>query len=184
MPIEIPTKKEWEENQEDGEFAPLKRGEYLAKITKVEEDEQEAYNDPSTLEKVLNVRFEVEETRDGEQPTDEEGEDAEGKYVFFTANLESLGFQQDGTPSKARQFLCHSTNSDIENDKLVIQDEEKLIGRKVYIDVVTKQSKSGNRYNKVSRIKPYKDNPDFESESSEDIPVVEEDDIDTDDIPY
>jgi hypothetical protein len=179
--IKGPSKKELDETKTD--FSLIVPEEYLVEVSEIEEKTQPKYKKPTETEEVLNVRFKIIETREGEEPRDEDGNDATGRLLFFTANVESLGFQTDGTPSKARQFLWYIIGADIE-DEIVIEDTNKLIGKRIYADVIKKENQKGEMTNRIVRFIKIKKSK-LEQVKKE-IPVVEDDDdeISVSEIPF
>ncbi len=168
--IKIPTK---EETETEG-FITLPEDDYLLEIEEAEEKNQKKYQSED-MEDVLNVRFKVKGLRDDGKLVDDEGEDATGRKLFFTGRLESLGFQQDGTPSKTRQLLCFAMGSDInEGPELEASD---LIGKKLYGQVIKKMNTKGVMTNRIVRFIPIK------KEKKDDIPVVE-DETSVEDLPF
>jgi hypothetical protein len=175
MTIKIPSKQELDE--QGTEYTTLPADDYLVKIEDIEEATQPKYKDPSKTENVLKVKLKVIETRDGEPAKDDEKEDATGRLFFFTANIESLGFQKDGTASKARQFLCYSTGNEIEAT-VEIDDVKNLLGKNVYARVIKKENQKGVMQNRVVGFAPVKGSNKKQSSKQEEIPVIDDDDID------
>ena len=183
MKIQTPSKEELDNQMDD--FTLIKADDYLVTVEEIEEKEQQKYQSEET-EQVLQVKLNIEETRDGDQPVDVEGNDATDRKLFFFARVESLGFQRDGTPSKARQFLARTANRDV-NDEIVIEDTQDLVGRKIYASVLETTNSKGEERNKISRFAPVKNQSSLYegNDDLEDIPVVNEDDeLDTEDIPF
>lgn len=184
MKIESPSKEELEKDMND--YTLIRADDYLVTVEEIEVKEQQKYQSEET-EQVLQVQLNIEETRDGDQPVDVEGNDATNRKLFFFARIESLGFQRDGTPSKARQFIWRTANKDV-NEGFTLEDTNDLLGREVYASVLETTNSKGEERNKISRFAPVKDQSPLyeepEDEDLKDIPVVEDDDdILTEDIP-
>ena len=192
MKITIPNKEE----TENKEFSTLPEDDYILEVEEVKEERQPKYQQDGE-EDVLNIRFNVLGLRDGGKLVDDNDEPAENRKLFFTARLESMGFQQDGTPSKTRQLLCYVTKTDI-NDGLEM-DAQDLVGKKVIGQVIKKKNTKGIMTNRIVRFITLKDDPSDHYDKQdkiandvapdvekENIPVVndDEDDIDTKNIPF
>lgn len=195
--MEFPSKKEFNENTQ---FALLPSDDYELIIVELKEEKQDKYMakpDKETGEKpqedVLKVKLEVVGFKDGAKATDEAGEDATGKNVFFTGRPASMGWQQDGTPSKTRCILAYATGQGID-DKLNIEDWQDLVGKTVFAEIIQKANQKGKKTNRISRfITPRKIRE--ESKSKKDDEVItevangkdtskSENEIKPEDIPY
>ncbi len=172
----IPSKEEID--AEKKEFTLVPADDYLVKIESVEEKEQPKYKNPNEKETVLNVRFKIIETRDGEKAKDDNGDDATDRLLFFTANIESVGWQTDGTPSKARQLVCYAMDTDIES-AVELESEQDLVGRKIYAQVVKKNNTKGELVNRIVRFSKVKGD-----KKEREIPVIDDDDLSVSEIPF
>lgn len=184
MKIKSESKEELDKNMDD--FSLIKADDYLVTVEDIEEKEQKKYQSDET-EQVLQVQLNIEETRDGGQPVDVEGNDASDRKLFFFARVESLGFQRDGTPSKARQFIWRTANKDV-NEAFTLEETDELIGREVYASVLETTNNKGEKRNKISRFAPVKSQTPL-YEGDEDIPVVDAEgsddgELEPDDIPF
>ncbi len=176
--IKIPSKKELDEQGTEYTLLPI--DDYLVEVDAIEAETQPKYKKPEETEQVLKIKFRILKTRDGEDAKDEEGEDATGRLLFFTANIESLGFQKDGTASKARQFLCFITGNDIESET-EIKDEKTLLGEKIYAKVIKKENQKGEMQNRVVGFAPVK-----KKAPTKEIPIIDDadDEINVEEIPF
>ena len=131
-----PSKENWD--KEKPSFPILPHQEYELIIEKVEEDKQNKYmakpdkNGQIPQEDIINVLLEIVAYRDGGSPEDEEGGDARGRKVFFTGRPNSMGWMQDGTPSKTRCFVAYGLRKDIDSD--LDWEWEDLVGKTIYAE--------------------------------------------------
>lgn len=192
--MEFPSKKE---SDEATQFVLLPPDDYELIITEIKEEMQDKYMakpDPNTgvkpQEATLRVVLEVVAFKDGAPASDQEGKDATGRKLFFTGRPGSMGWQQDGTPSKTRCLLAFATEQNID-EKLHLDDWQELIGKSVFAEVIQKANLKGKKTNRISRIiTPRRDRTEsktIKDDEGHEIPVgeppVEEEPIDKDEIP-
>ena len=186
--MEFPSHKEFDEQTQ---FALLPADDYELIITEIKEDKQDKYMakpDKETGEKpqedVLKVTLGVIGFKDGAKATDESGEDATGKKIFFTGRPASMGWQVDGTPSKTRCILAYATGQGID-DKLNIEDWQDLVGKTVFAEIIQKANQKGKKGNRISRfITPRKIREEPKTEEKIETEELPEDDINPKDLPF
>ena len=139
-----------------GRFALLVHDDYELVVDEVKEDMQEKYGGVKDkegnpiMEQIVNIVFKVMGFRGGVGIcTDEEGKDAVGRKVFFTARPASCGFMRDGTPSKTRTLVAYALGQDVSGE-IVFDDWLELQGRTLYAEVIQKETPKGKR-NAISR---------------------------------
>jgi len=149
---------------EERNYSLLPQDDYELIISKVEPDIQPKFNakpDKKTgeipQEEIVNIILEVMNCKDGSDPIDEEGKDARGRKVFFTARPGSSGFMKDGTPSKTRSLVAYALGKDVEED-LEFENWENLLEKVVYAEIIQKTNTKGFKKNVISRfVLPPKD---------------------------
>lgn len=161
-------------------FSLLKQDDYELIIDEVKPTTQSKYNakpDKNGVipqEDIVNVKLKVLSCKDGSEPTDEEGKDAVGRIVFFTARPGSSGFMKDGTPSKTRSFVAYALNKSVDDD-IEFGDWEELLGKTLYAEVIQKVNTKGVKKNVISRfVLPPKGKKKVAPIKEEEIPVIEE----------
>lgn len=146
----IPSKKELDETK-GGDFALIPHEEYKLKVVELEKKNQLKYGSEDEYEDVVNVTLEVAGFKSSaEEPKDEDDNSALGRKLWFYARPHSMGFQQDGTPSKTRCLVYYGLG---EKDIKKGFDFEwtDLKGKIVYAEVAQKTNKKGNEVNFISR---------------------------------
>lgn len=192
--ITFPSKKTLDEQKQD--FTLLPADDYLLKIVNVEEKKQRKYQSEE-MEDIVNVKLEILSFKDGEQAKDIEGENANGRFVFFTGRPDSFGFQSDGTPARTRCLVAYATGQDIFGD-IDLESWEQLLGKEMSAEIIQKQNTKGETKNRISRFLAPKNRPKAKpaekpaekpTEKSDDgripddeVPVMEEDEIDPEEI--
>lgn len=146
--MQFPSKQQLDSSKKT--FTILPHDDYELVISKIEPKTQQKYQKPDETEDVVNMTLEVQALRDGSEPFDIKGESAVDRKVFFTLRPNSLGYKQDGTPSKSRELLAYSTGQDIDSE-LGIENWEVLLGKTVYAEVGKKQNSKGEDKNIILR---------------------------------
>src|SRR3990167_9611313 len=168
--MQFPSKKQFEKNHP--KFALIPDDDYSLKITKIEETKQKKYQSQDD-EDVFNITLVVVCLKDGTEAIDEEGKPAEGRRVFFTARPDSMGFSQDGMPSKTRSLVAYATDQDV-YEEIELEAWEQLLGKQVNTHVIIKPNQKGERKNVIGRfLAPRMRKPKID----DDIPVIEEEEI-------
>lgn len=175
--INLPSKKVLDEQKP--EYALLPVDYYKLKVEKVELKMQDKYQSEEQ-EEVINVMFDVVSLKSGDKAFDIDGKEAKGRKVFGTFRTESIGFQQDGTPSKTRQLIAYATEQDV-FEEINLSDWQDLVGKEVIAELVEHTSKKGVKSNKIEKfLKPL-------IKTGEEIPIINDlpkEEIDVQDIPY
>lgn len=151
MSIKIPSKQAWSDKPKN-DFPLLPHDEYELLIAQVEEKQQEKYQSHD-MEDVVNITLEVKGLKGSiEEPKDVDGNTALGRKIWFTARPDSLGFMQDGTPSKTRCFLCYAFGKDINAEWDMSESWNDLVGLSIYAEISSKRNTKGREVNFISRI--------------------------------
>ncbi len=177
--LNIPSKKKLDESR--SKFPLLPQDDYLLEIAELKEEMQENY-DKTGEEEAINITFNIVCLKDGSKAVDIEGNLANNRKIWCTIRPNSLGFMQDGTPSKTRAIIAYATGQDIFED-MILEDWQSLSGKTIAAEIIQYLDKQGNKRNKIGRFiaprlrQAVKLNTDG-------IPVIEEgDDIDVENIP-
>lgn len=170
---------------EENSFALLPNDDYELRIVKIEEATQDKYKavpDKDGFipqEPIIKISLDIVAYKDGAPVKDDEGKDATGSTIFFTGRPESMGFMQDGTPSKTRCLIAYATGQAVE-DELTLESWEQLLDKNVFAEIIKYTTGKGAKRNKISRfITPRRQRgvepPKPEKISQDDIPVIEDD---------
>lgn len=172
--MKFPSKKELDETKQ--EFPLLPAEDYRLEVVKLEMKTQEKYQSKEE-EEVINVTLEVVSYKDGEVAHDVDGKEAKGRRVFFTARPDSIGFQNDGTPSKTRALVAFATGQDVYGE-IDLESWEFLLGKRVDAEIIQKENTKGVVQNRISRFiapKGQRPKPVPEEVSVDDeVPIPEE----------
>lgn len=164
--MKFPSKKDLDKQKK--EYVLLPQDDYLLKVEDIEEKEQENY-DRTGMEDIVNITFKIISLKDGGMAKDVEKKDATGRKIFFTARPNSMGFMQDGTPSKTRSFVANITRQDI-FEELELGDWQDLKGEMINAEIIQYITKKDEKRNKISRFIPIK----VKETSDNNFPTVED----------
>lgn len=166
--MKFPSKQQIDE--EKPQFALLQEEDYMLKITSVSEEVQDKYQS-SEQEDVVNIKFDILSYKDGTEAKDVDGESTKDRKIFFTGRPGSMGFMQDGTPSKLRSLVAIVMEQDIFGE-IELEAWQQLLGKEVaaHITQYIPKGKSDKK-NKIERFIP----PRVGEESKEklEIPTIE-----------
>ena len=167
-------------DRERPEFLPLPSDDYELIITNLEPMTRNRYmakpNKDGKIpqEEIFRVTLEIVAFRDGGNAIDIRGNDATGRKIFFTLRPNSMGFQQDGTPSKSRTLVAYATNQNVE-DEIELDDWQDLIGKTIFAEIIQYTNSKGKIGNKISRflLPPKSKRQPIVDIKDEEIPIIE-----------
>lgn len=151
MSINIPSKKTIDDTKP--KFALLPDDHYKCVIKEIKEEVQNKFGTIDEQEDVVKVRLEIISLKNGDKAFDDDGKPAEKRLLFFDVRPDSIGFMQDGTPSKTRQLIAYSTDQDI-FEELQLESWHSLEGKTIIADVVQYMNKKNVKANKVAKLLP------------------------------
>lgn len=103
----------------------------------------------------LKVKFGITAFADGAPLEDVTGEKLEGeRWAWKDFEPKRLGFQQNGTPSLARQFFAAAIGLANITDRFPPFDTDDFKGREVILSLIVKNGQNGQPKNNITAIKP------------------------------
>lgn len=144
-------KKQWDESKPN--FITVPEDTYVLRVFEVKPEELKAkYNSPDEFEKQVTIILDIVSLKDGSEAKDNEGKNALGRKIFFTARPDSMGFKEKGTvPSITRQFVYYIQGKDPFSDEALEFDFAEFKGSTINALVIEKQNLKGNMTNKIDR---------------------------------
>ena len=167
MTYKVLGKKEWDENKP--KFITVPEDQYILRAYDVKTPEMKPkYQKPNETEEQVSIIFDIVSKKDGEKAIDNDGKDATGRKIFFTARPGSMGFKENGTvPSITRQLVYYISDKDAFSDESIEFDFADFEGETITAFVIEKPNQKGDMTNRIDRfIKPAK-------KLSDEIPVVD-----------